>query len=319
VSPCQKNRTLIYLITLIMVIRKIRVICVPFKLGVRILNPEIILPTDSNLYTAFQQLTAQKRLVFLAGLPGTGKSLLIQQLAVLAQQAGRTVHLLQWDVTRAAFETAVLLQTYPEIDGVTHPAIRKAVGLWARTAVHHWHQTHNPSHLLIGEVPLIGNRLTELTQPLNDAAEPLLSDPACCFVIPAPSQAVRQVIEDSRAQTIAQPRHEKEARDAQPNVLQMLWEEVAEIGQKLGLTEGKNVAYDPAVYTAVYQHLLQHRHQQTLPINTVLTPNGSAYALRINGSELAATPNEVDQIMQQIEQTYTSNALEHAVENWFQH
>lgn len=279
---------------------------------------KIILPTDSNIYTTFQQLAAQQRMVFLAGLPGTGKSLLIQQLAGLAHQAGRTVHLLQWDVTRAAFETAVLLQKYPEIDGVTHPAIRKAVGLWARTAVHHWHQTHNPNHLLVGEVPLIGNRLTELTQPLDDAAEPLLSAPACCFVIPTPSKAVRQVIEDARARSIANPRHEKEARDAQPNVLQMLWEEVAAIGHKLGLTDGQNLAYDPGVYTAVYQHLLQHRHHQTLPIDTVLTPNGSAYALHLNGTELAATPDEVVNIMQQIEQAYTSDALEHAVENWFQ-
>lgn len=279
---------------------------------------EIILPTDSNIYTTFQQLATKQRMIFLAGLPGTGKSLLIQQLAVMAQQAGRTVHLLQWDVTRAVFETTALLQQYPEIDGVTHPAIRKAVGLWARDAVRRWHEDHDASHLLIGEVPLIGNRLTELTQPLDDVAEPLLKDPACCFVIPTPSKAVRQVIEAARAHTIAQPRHEKEARDAQPNVLQMLWEEVAGIGKKLGLTDGENPAYDPAVYTAVYQHLLQHRHHQTLPINTVLTPNGSAYALQISGSELAATPAEVAHIMQQIEQTYTSDTLAHAVENWFQ-
>jgi hypothetical protein len=279
---------------------------------------EIIIPTDSNLYNTFQKLAAEQRLVFLAGLPGTGKSLLIQQLVLLAQQAGRTVHLLQWDVTRAAFETAVLLQTYPEVNGVTHPAIRKAVGLWARMAVSHWHQTHGNTHLLIGEVPLIGNRLTELTQPLDDAAEPMLSDPSCCFVIPTPSRAVRQVIEDARARSIAQPRHEKEARDAQPNVLQLLWQEVAEIGYKLGLNADKNLAYDPGVYTAVYQHLLQHRHHQTLPIDTVLTPNGSAYALPLNGSELAATPDEVAQIMQQIETEFTGDALETAVANWYQ-
>jgi hypothetical protein len=285
---------------------------------------EIIIPTNSTLYTTFQQLANGQRLVFLAGLPGTGKSLLIQQLVLLAQQAGRTVHLLQWDVTRAAFETAVNLHTYPEIDGVTHPAIRKAVGLWARTAVHHWHQTHDQTHLLIGEVPLIGNRLTELTQPLADPAEPLLSAPACQFIIPTPSRAVRQVIEDARARSIANPRHEKEARDAQPNVLQLLWQEVAEIGQQLQLIQKSDFleksdfsTYDPGVYTAVYQHLLQHRHHQTLAIDTVLTPNGSAYALPLNGSELAATQDEVETIMQQIETEFTGDALETAVANWY--
>ena len=74
---------------------------------------EIILPTDSNIFITFQKLAAQQRMVFLAGLPGTGKSLLIQQLAIMAQQAGRVVDLLQWDVTRAAFETAAILQKYP--------------------------------------------------------------------------------------------------------------------------------------------------------------------------------------------------------------
>ena len=278
---------------------------------------QIILPTDSNIYTTFQQLANQQRLLFLAGLPGTGKSLLIQQLAVLAQQAGRVVHLLQWDVTRAAFETAVLLQKYPEIDGVTHPAIRKAVGLWARDAVYHWTETHDADHLLIGEVPLIGNRLTELTQPLDDNAELVLSSPASQFIIPTPSKAIRQVIEQARAKTIANPRHEKETKDAQPNVLQMLWEEVAAIGHTLGLTDGQNLAYDPGVYTAVYQHILQHRHHQTLPIDTVLTPNGSAYALQINGSELVAAPHEVQQIMQQIEDEYSHDGLETAVANWY--
>ena len=278
---------------------------------------QIILPTDSNIYTTFQRLAAEQRMVFLAGLPGTGKSLLIQQLTVMAQQAGRVVHLLQWDVTRAAFETAVLLQKYPEIDGVTHPAIRKAVGLWARQGVAQWAKMHDSRHLLIGEVPLIGNRLTELTQPLDDEAEPLLNDPTSCFVIPTPSKTVRQVIEDARARSIANPRHEKETKDAQPNVLQMLWEEVAAIGHTLGLTDGQNLAYDPGVYTAVYQHLLQHRHHQTMPINTVLTPNGSAYALQISGSELAATPDEVTQIMQQIETEFTHDGLETAVANWY--
>lgn len=262
---------------------------------------EIIIPTNSNIFATFQQLAAQQRMVFLAGLPGTGKSLLIQQLAIMAQQAGRVVDLLQWDVTRAAFETAAILQKYPEVEGVTHPVIRKAVGLWAREAVYHWATNHDSNQLLIGEVPLIGNRLSELTQPYPDAAETVLNNPNCLFVIPTPSRAVRQVIEAARAQTIANPRHEKESKDAQPSVLQSLWQQVAEAGARLGFTD-KVVAYDPEIYTAVYQHLLQHRHHLVLPINTVLNPNDSAYALQINGTELAAAPTEVRETLQKVEQ-----------------
>ena len=33
---------------------------------------EMILPTNSTLYTTFQQLATQQRMIFLAGLPGTG-------------------------------------------------------------------------------------------------------------------------------------------------------------------------------------------------------------------------------------------------------
>ena len=80
-----------------------------------------------------------------AGLPGTGKSLLVQQLTQLAASAGRRVHLLQWDVARPPFEASAAGRRYPVVDGVTHPVIRKAVGLWARRAVVAWDEaTRNP-------------------------------------------------------------------------------------------------------------------------------------------------------------------------------
>ena len=180
------------------------------------------------------------------------------------------------------------------------------MGLWAREAVYRWAKTYDSKQLLIGEVPLIGNRLTELIQPYPDAAEAVLNDPNSLFVIPTPSRAVRQVIEAARAQTIANPRHEKETKDAQPSVLQSLWRQVAEAGAQLGFTD-EAVAYDPEIYTTVYQHLLAHRHHLVLPINTILNPNGSAYALQINGTELAATPVEVRETLQKVEQLYSSS------------
>ncbi len=286
---------------------------------------DIILPTDSNIYTTFQQLVTEQRLVFLAGLPGTGKSLLIQQLVLLAQQAGRTVDLLQWDLARAPFETAVLLQKYPESNGVTHPAIRKAVGLWARTAVHHWYTRHqHGNRLLIGETPLIGNRLIELVQSTDDAIEASLRSARTLFVVPVPSASVRRHIEAAREKSIVNPQHQNETKDAPPNVLHAIWQEVARLGQRLQLIKKSDFseksdfsAYDPGIYTAVYQHLLQHRHHHILPVNTLLTPSGSAYDLQLSGSELAAKPAEVDAIMQQIETEFTGNELETAVANWY--
>lgn len=282
---------------------------------------KIILPPESNIYRLFDQIVAQRQMAFLAGLPGTGKSLLLNQLALMAQDAGRTVHLLQWDVTRSVFETAVNLTKYPEIDGVTHAAIRKAVGLWTRRGVAQWVKTYaGPDHFLLGEVPLIGNRLSELVYPLPDEAEAILAGELALFVVPVPSLAVRQVIETAREKSIARPQHEKERQDAQPNVLRLLWQEVAQVGHRLGFIEREpaaDMAYDPVLYTAVYQHLLSYRHHEVLPVDTILHPSGSAYDLTITGTELAATPDEVEQIMQMIEQTYTDAELETAVSNWY--
>jgi hypothetical protein len=281
-----------------------------------------ILPPDSTLYHAFQQIVARRKMVFFAGLPGAGKSLLLKELALLAQHAGRVVDLLQWDVTRGVFETAEILQKYPEVNGVTHAAIRKAVGLWARTAVCQWQQQHaGDNHFLLGEVPLIGNRLIELVQIQEEAAEAVLSSEQTLFVVPVPSKEVRRVIETAREESIAQPQHEKETKDAPPNVLHMLWQEVAQLGYQLGLSAHEPVGameYDPGVYTAVYRHLLQHRHHQILVIDTVLRPNSSAYDLPLSGIELAASPAEVNQIMAAVERDYTPALLEQIVAHWFE-
>src|ERR671936_839377 len=111
--------------------------------------PELLLPRDSDLYRALHDSARERRCVFIAGLPGVGKSLIVQQLALIARDAGREVHLLQWDVARGGFETPAILARYPEVDSVTHAAIRKAVGLWAREAVLDWDREHTEErHLL---------------------------------------------------------------------------------------------------------------------------------------------------------------------------
>ena len=66
---------------------------------------EIIIPEHSTIYSICQKLVKDAKVIILTGLPGVGKSLYVQQLALMAQQSGRQVHLLQWDVARDAFET----------------------------------------------------------------------------------------------------------------------------------------------------------------------------------------------------------------------
>ncbi|MCB9148028.1 MAG: hypothetical protein H6641_04645 [Caldilineaceae bacterium] len=283
---------------------------------------QIVIPPESELYESLYNMAAHQRMVFFAGLPGVGKSLFLQQLALMAHEAGRTVHLLQWDVTRPSFETPDILARYPEVDGVTHAAIRKGVGLWARGAIQRWHERHGDlAHLLIGEVPLVGNRLIELTQRTDDAVEALLAGAQTRFAIPTPSRAVRQVIEAAREASMSNPQHEKERADAPPHVLRAMWDDLYQLAQQLHIAppnaNGENVAYDPAIYAGVYQHLLQHRQTIVLPVDNVLPKVGSVYDIDAPIQELHATAAEAIQCMQHIQNTFTDEQLAAQVKQWY--
>src|SRR5207244_1863868 len=84
--------------------------------------------------------------------------------------------------------TGVAGRRYPLLEGVTHPVIRKAAGLWARRALVLWSEHHrDPRHLLAGETPFVGSRFVELARRRDDGAEALLSARSCRFVIAVPS------------------------------------------------------------------------------------------------------------------------------------
>lgn len=282
---------------------------------------QIILKQDSTIYRTFENLIKNADRVFFAGLPGVGKSLLLQQLTLMAHAAGRTVHLLQWDTTRPVFETPELMAKYPEIDGVTHAMIRKAVGMWARQGVAEWDQSHNkPEHMLIGEVPLVGNRLMELVKSYDDDIEGILADERTQFVLPVPSKRVRDVIEASREKTIANPRHEKETKDAPPNVMRGTWYDLNRLAVHLGMVTGDagKVPYSPDVYRGVYEYLLKHRHVRILDIDDVLKPSGSAYDYKTRIPELCATSEQVNDIMAQLETDSTLQQIEDDVSKWYE-
>ncbi|MCB8942879.1 MAG: hypothetical protein H6658_03780 [Ardenticatenaceae bacterium] len=278
----------------------------------------LVIPISSQLYQILQEQAQTRRMIFVTGLPGVGKSLLIQQLALIARQADRQVHLLQYNVAREPFEREPYASKYPEVEGVTDPAIRKAVGLWARTAVHHWHTTHpHAANLLIGELPLIGNRFIELAESHDDAVEDVLASEQAEFVVPVPSWEVRAVIEERRARTIADPQHEREKLDAPPNVLQALWQQVNSLARDIRLTKANpKTAYNPYIYGGVYQALLQHRHHKLLLIDQVLRPQQSVYELDMPINRLKASPAEVAHFMGEVENRYTPDGLKTAVSNW---
>jgi hypothetical protein len=261
--------------------------------------------------------------VFFAGLPGTGKSLLIHQLAHLAHAAGRTVHLLQWDTARPCFEASPAGARYPVVDGVTQPVIRKAVGLWVRRAVLEWTRGHPAAeHLLLGETPLVGNRFVELARPHDDATEPLLGAVTTRFVIPVPSWEVRRFLETERARRAAQPLHDREREDAPPAVLQALWRELAGVATALSLAPPPpetDVPYDPALYQRVYEHLLRHRPREPMLIDTRFpTAALSVYELAIPRRDLVPTPGEATALIEEVERRYPDpRGLQDEIDRWY--
>jgi hypothetical protein len=261
-------------------------------------------------------------MVFVAGLPGTGKSLVIHQLAHLAVAAGRSVHLLQWDVARPVFEASPAGRRYPVVDGVTQPMVRKAVGLWARGALVAWARRHpEPAHLLLGETPFVGGRLIELARPASDPAEPLLSSPTCRFVIPVPSVEVRRVVEAERERRATRPLHPREREDAPPSVLRDLWRELSDVAGRLGLggATSPDAPYDPEIYRRVYESVLARRHAEVVRLDTVL-PTGalSVYDFAVAHASLVPGGDEADAAVRETEARHPdAAALARDVERWW--
>lgn len=231
--------------------------------------------------------------MFVAGLPGMGKSLVVQRLARVAAARGRATHLVRWDAARLAFERPEILERYPEVEGVTHIVIRRAVGAWVRGAVLDWHRRAGPAALLIGETPLVGERLAELARVRDDALEPLLASERTIFVLPVPSREVRRAVEAARVREIAAPRIAADATSAPPHLVRWHWDDLLREAREHGIAAGAPGApYDPALYEAAYRTLVADRHVATLRLDAVLDVRGSVHDVGAAG-DLIPTPDEV--------------------------
>lgn len=261
--------------------------------------PPLVIPPDSTLRATFAEALASADRVFFAGLPGVGKSLLLQQMALMAADSGRRVTLLQWDLARQPFESP----RYPLVNGATHPLVIRSVGAWSREAIAKWTAARAADELLLGEVPLIGGRLMEIVRPADDAAEALLRDQRTCFLLPVPSVELRAHIEWQRGRSISVPRHKNEAQDASPDLLRALWRDLYQVAYQLELASATedNPAYSPEIYAAVYRHLLQHRHVEQIDLCRPLPAAASVYEGLDALPLLRATSAEAAAIMTKLE------------------
>ena len=284
----------------------------------------LLLDPASDLHTALAGHAERARVIFVTGLPGTGKSLLIHQLVQLAHRQGRPVSLLQWDVARPAIENHAAARAYPAQRGVTHGVVRVAVGRWARAAVARWAERADGARaLLVGEAPLVGHRLVELVRGMDDAAEPVLSDPRTRFVVPVPSRELRRHLEAERARRAAQPLHPREREDAPPEVLHDLWRQLTGVAAALGLAGAPAASapapYDPALYAAVYRHVLRRRHMDVVGVDAILPVAAmSPYDLGISVDDLHPRDDEAERLIAEAGRDWADPAaLEAALDRWY--
>jgi hypothetical protein len=282
----------------------------------------LVVHADRRLAEQLRRLGGQ-RMVFFAGLPGTGKSLLVHQLAHLASGAGRRIHLLQWDVARPVFEASPAGRRYPLADGVTHAVIRKAAGLWVRHALVGWNARHpEPEHLLIGETPFVGHRFVELARRADDRAEALLAAPSCRFVVAVPSREVRRFLEAERTRRATSPLHPREREDAPPHVLHDLWRDLVEVAGRLGITApgAPGAGYDPLVYRQVYERVLRDRNVEVVALDVILpTEKLSVYDFAIAPLDLIPTDAEAEEFIREVERRSPDpTVLEREIARWWE-
>ena len=276
----------------------------------------LVVDADRRLAERMRTL-AGRRMVFFAGLPGTGKSLLVHQLVHLASGAGRQVHLVQWDVARPVFESSPAGRRYPIVDGVTHAVVRRAAGLWVREALVDWSTRYRePGHLLVGETPFVGNRFVELARRIDDRAEVLLTSPWCRFVIATPSCEVRSFLEAQRERRAGNPLHPREREDAPSHVLRDLWQSLAAIK---GGAAREPVPYDPAVYAEVYERVLRHRNTELVELDVILpTERFSVYDFAVAPRELVPTTAEAERFIVEVERRYPDpRVLDGEIARWW--
>lgn len=283
----------------------------------------VTFPSDSPIGAELDDALANCRSIFFAGLPGAGKSLFVREQALLATRAGKRVHLLRWDAVRPTFETDAVLDRFPDTDGVTHPVVRKAAGRWARQAIARWQAEFPGSdHVLIGELPIIGNRLAELVHVCDDGVEPLLAGDLTRFLVPVPTTEVRRVLESKRQGSISIPLHADEARDAPMNILRQVWTDTRSKAAELGLVDGDDTAaadeYDPTTYRRFFEHLLQRRNCRILHVDTVYTEVGSSHDLDAPTEELVPSPDEISDVLASLEATWTTDEIVRSVDAWYE-
>ena len=179
-------------------------------------------------------------------------------------------------------------------------------------------RTSEDSSILIGEVPAIGNRLSEILLPRFDSAEALLASSACSFVLPVPTKRLRSHMVSARRSTIENPSDEREKRDAPPEVVAAHWTELQRVGREFGLSElPKDENYEPQYYKCVFARLLGNRPAKELFLSERLEVRKSVYSKSIPLHELRASAEAVSEAFRRVLELHSEQTMSESVSEWF--
>lgn len=258
------------------------------------------------------------RCVVIVGLPGTGKSLLVRELAAAVESTGRTSTVLQWDVSRESWDShSTASALYPEVDGITHAGIRLAMGTWVRTAVGKWFAEHpGREEMLIMEAPHIGGRFSELSHIIGDEAERPLAGPETLFVVVAPTKELQLTLKRQRAEDMESSEGSYESNNATPDLLDELTNSLRAPAGELGISGATSTGYDPELYAGLMRHVLRHRHVLLIRPDALMKVTGSVYSLGVSSNRIWATEQEVTESLHLVA-SLSSTELTQRTATWF--
>lgn len=258
-------------------------------------------PSANQAFDQLEQAVRDKRCVVVVGLPATGKSALVRESARVAGTRGRRVHLLQWDLVRVAWDRPDILARFPEVDGVTHSAIRGAIGLWLRGAMGAWFREHTSREdLLLVEAPIIGGRFAELAKRLDDPLEEHLGANETLFVIVAPTVAVHEALRERRARE-TNSESALERHNASVGVVDVQLAMVEDAAKRLGTPPRTPGTYEPDLFVQVMQSVLRHRGVLVMRPDALIGAEGSVYDFERDTTRMEAAPDEVTETIRAVE------------------
>jgi len=277
-----------------------------------------IIPPTSLIRAQLEALTDAKIVIF-SGLPGVGKSLYINSFQAIAQEKGKDIDIIQWDVARKAFETEYISSHYPMGAGTVHNGLKLIAGAWLMDTVKQWIDFHKKSdNILLIEAPLVGHRFIELAQKqMDEDLETILSSDLCQFIVPIPSKDVRAAIEAERTRQVSEDA--KVWSGAKPSVMLMLWKRTCEIANSFGkqIDLSDQPPYDPEIYNFVFSRILKHRRIVPFRINEIykipITNEDALHGLK----SMQAEPVVADNYGKEIIEKFNEYQINEIVDSWY--